>query len=42
MWHGSSTVADQQLAIFISYSCVDTEFVDRLDADLRARGYDTW
>lgn len=33
---------NQQLTIFISYSRADSEFVDRLDADLRARGYRTW
>ena len=27
--------------IFISYSRADSDFVDRLDADLRARGFDT-
>lgn len=28
--------------MFISYSRVDSVFVDRLEADLRARGFDTW
>ncbi|MGH2515401.1 MAG: TIR domain-containing protein, partial [Ktedonobacterales bacterium] len=28
--------------IFISYSRTDSSFVDRLDADLRARDFDTW
>jgi TIR domain-containing protein len=27
---------------FISYSREDAEFVDRLEADLRARGFDVW
>jgi hypothetical protein len=36
-------MADQPpTRIFISYSRVDSDFVDRLEADLRSRGFDTW
>ncbi|HEY7091944.1 MAG TPA: toll/interleukin-1 receptor domain-containing protein, partial [Ktedonobacterales bacterium] len=35
-------MADEQLNIFISYSRADSAFVDRLEADLRARGYTVW
>ena len=33
---------DKLPSLFISYSRTDSEFVDRLQADLQARGYDTW
>jgi hypothetical protein len=39
---GGSIVADVQLSIFISYSRTDSAFVDRLEADLRARDFQTW
>ena len=32
----------QEITAFFSYSRTDSEFVDRLDADLRARGFKTW
>jgi len=32
----------QEILAFFSYSRTDSEFVDRLDADLRARGFKTW
>ncbi len=32
----------QQLSLFISYRRVDSEFVDRLEVDLRVRDFDTW
>ncbi len=35
-------MADEQPDIFISYSRANSEFVDRLDADLRARGFNVW
>ena len=31
-----------EVSTFISYSRTDTDFVDRLEADLRARGFKTW
>jgi len=34
--------ADFRLRIFISYSRKDSEFVDRLEADLRARDIYVW
>ncbi|NOG50952.1 MAG: toll/interleukin-1 receptor domain-containing protein [Chloroflexi bacterium] len=33
---------DQPLSLFISYKRVDSAFVDRLEVDLRVRGFDTW
>src|SRR5690242_9497473 len=39
-WRAS--MADEQLNIFVSYSRADSEFVDRLDADLRARNFSVW
>ena len=30
------------VSTFISYSRTDSDFVDRLEADLRARGFNTW
>ena len=30
------------ISVFISYSHSDIDFVDRLEADLRARGFVTW
>jgi tetratricopeptide (TPR) repeat protein len=33
---------DPLLNIFISYSHADNDFVDRLEADLRQQGFDTW
>ncbi len=33
---------DTPISIFISYTHVDSAFVDRLDADLRAQGFETW
>lgn len=39
---GGSDLTEQQLLIFISYSRKNSDFVDRLEADLRARGYRTW
>jgi hypothetical protein len=35
-------MANEQQSVFISYSRTDSAFIDRLDADLRARGYSTW
>lgn len=35
-------MADERLDIYFSYARADSRFVDRLDADLRARGYKTW
>src|SRR6185312_11417097 len=36
-------MADQALThIFISYSRADSNFIDRLEADLRARSFGTW
>jgi len=32
----------EAVSTFISYSRTDTDFVDRLEADLRARGFKTW
>jgi hypothetical protein len=32
----------EEITAFFSYSRTDSEFVDRLDADLRARGFRTW
>jgi TIR domain len=32
----------EAVSTFISYSRTDSEFVDRLEADLRARGFNTW
>lgn len=32
----------QQLSLFISYRRTDSEFVDRLEVDLRVRDFDTW
>lgn len=34
--------ADEQIKVFISYSRTDAEFVDRLEASLRSRGFGTW
>lgn len=42
MWMGSSIMAETPISTFISYSRVDSAFVDRLEADLRAYGFDTW
>src|SRR5215213_777224 len=33
---------NQMLNIFISYRRTDSQFVDRLEVDLRVRGYQTW
>lgn len=33
---------DEQMQIFISYSRENSNFVDRLDADLQARGFKVW
>jgi hypothetical protein len=33
---------DAPTRIFISYSRTDSQFVDRLEADLRARQFDPW
>jgi tetratricopeptide (TPR) repeat protein len=33
---------DELINVFISYSHSDNEFVDRLEADIRQRGYGTW
>jgi predicted ATPase len=33
---------DTPISIFISYTHADSAFVDRLDADLRAQGFETW
>jgi hypothetical protein len=33
---------DQPISVFISYSRMDNAFVDRLEADLRARNFRTW
>ncbi len=35
-------MADPVATIFISYTHADSAFVDRLDADLRTQGFDTW
>ena len=35
-------MAGTPLSIFISYSRTDSEFVDRLEADLKARNFYTW
>jgi predicted ATPase len=35
-------MADPLTSIFISYNHADSAFVDRLDADLRTQGFDTW
>jgi hypothetical protein len=35
-------MAGTPLNIFISYSRTDSEFVDRLEADLKARGFQVW
>jgi tetratricopeptide (TPR) repeat protein len=35
-------MAEARIRIFISYSREDTDFADRLQADLHARGYDVW
>ncbi len=32
----------QPTRIFISYTCADSDFVDRLEADMRACGFDAW
>ncbi len=32
----------EETTVFISYSRKDSEFVDRLDADLKARGFGTF
>src|SRR5712691_13255152 len=33
---------EEPVSIFISYSRTDSEFVDRLEADLQARNFRTW
>lgn len=33
---------DAPLSIFIGYSRTDSAFVDRLEADLKVRNFDTW
>lgn len=35
-------MAESPISSFISYSRTDSAFVDRLEADLRAYGFDTW
>ncbi len=35
-------MADTPVSVFISYSRTDSAFIDRLEADLRAYGFDTW
>src|SRR5437870_5711857 len=35
-------MADEPILIFISYSRTDSDFVDRLEADLQARNFHTW
>lgn len=42
MWMGSSAMAESPISTFISYSRADSAFIDRLEADLRAYGFDTW
>ena len=37
-----SRAVAEVVSTFISYSRIDSEFVDRLEADLRARGFKTW
>ena len=32
----------EETTVFISYSRKDSDFVDRLEADLKARGFATW
>ena len=32
----------EETTVFISYSRTDSDFVDRLEADLKARGFGTW
>ncbi len=38
----AGNMADAPVSVFISYSRKDSAFVDRLEADLRAYGFDTW
>lgn len=35
-------MADLPISVFISYSRTDSAFIDRMEADLRAYGFDTW
>lgn len=35
-------MADDPVSVFISYSRTDSAFIDRLEADLRAYGFETW
>ncbi|MGH2501894.1 MAG: TIR domain-containing protein [Ktedonobacterales bacterium] len=35
-------MAESPISTFISYSRADSAFIDRLEADLRAYGFDTW
>lgn len=35
-------MAESPISTFISYSRTDSAFIDRLEADLRAYGFDTW